>query len=103
MATKSTAEWVEILESADIPCGPINDYRQVFEDPQVRHRRLRHDMTRADGVPVPLVASPMRLSETPVVYRQAPPVLGEHTATVLADLLGRTHAEIGALKSRGIV
>jgi crotonobetainyl-CoA:carnitine CoA-transferase CaiB-like acyl-CoA transferase len=103
MATRGTAEWVRLLESEDIPCGPINDYRQVFDDPQVRHRQLRHEMRRPDGVTVPLIASPMRLSETPVAYCQAPPVLGEHTAAILAEMLGKTEAEIAALRSRGIV
>jgi crotonobetainyl-CoA:carnitine CoA-transferase CaiB-like acyl-CoA transferase len=103
MATRNTSEWVRLLESEGIPCGPINDYRQVFEDPQVRHRQLRHEMRRPDGVPVPLVASPMRLSETPVAYRQAPPVLGEHTAAILAEVLGKSETEIAALRSRGIV
>jgi glutaryl-CoA transferase len=103
MATRNTSEWVRLLESEGIPCGPINDYRQVFEDPQVRHRQLRHEMRRSDGVPVPLVASPMRLSETPVAYRQAPPVLGEHTAVILSEVLGKSESEIAALRSRGIV
>jgi crotonobetainyl-CoA:carnitine CoA-transferase CaiB-like acyl-CoA transferase len=103
MATRNTSEWVRLLESEGIPCGPINDYRQVFEDPQVRHRQLRHEMRRSDGVPVPLVASPMRLSETPVAYRQAPPVLGEHTAAILSEVLGKSESEIAALRSRGIV
>jgi crotonobetainyl-CoA:carnitine CoA-transferase CaiB-like acyl-CoA transferase len=103
MATRSTGEWVRVLEAESIPCGPINDYGQVFEDPQVRHRQLRHEMRRPDGVAVPLVASPMRLGGTPVAYRQAPPVLGEHTAEVLSEVLGKTDAEIAALRSRGVV
>jgi len=102
MATLDTAEWVRRLEAADVPCGPINDYRQAFEDPQVRHRQLRHEMVRADGVRTPLVASPIRMSATPVEYRQAPPVLGEHTAAILRDLLGKADAEIAALRARGI-
>ena len=102
MAMRGTAEWVRLLEAADVPCGPINDYRQVFEDPQVRHRHLRHEMVRADGLKTPLVASPIRMSATPVEYRQAPPVLGEHTAAVLRDLLGKADEEIAAFKASGI-
>ena len=101
MATRGTAEWLRLLEAADVPCGPINDYGQVFEDPQVRHRQLRHEMLRTDGLKVPLVASPIRMSATPVEYRQAPPVLGEHTEAILRELLGKADAEIAALKAGG--
>ncbi|HVR68243.1 MAG TPA: CaiB/BaiF CoA-transferase family protein [Verrucomicrobiae bacterium] len=102
MATRGTAEWVRLLEAADVPCGPINDYGQVFEDPQVRHRQLRHEMVRADGLEVPLVTSPIRMSATPVEYRQAPPVLGEHTAAILRELLGKADEEIASLRAGGI-
>jgi crotonobetainyl-CoA:carnitine CoA-transferase CaiB-like acyl-CoA transferase len=74
----------------------------VFEDPQVRHRQLRHEMLRADGLKVPLVASPIRMSATPVEYRQAPPVLGEHTEAILRGLLGKADEEIAALKAGSI-
>jgi crotonobetainyl-CoA:carnitine CoA-transferase CaiB-like acyl-CoA transferase len=102
MATRGTAEWLRLLEAADVPCGPINDYGQVFEDPQVRHRQLRHEMLRTDGLKVPLVASPIRMSATPVEYRQAPPVLGEHTEAILRGLLGKADEEIAALKAGSI-
>jgi crotonobetainyl-CoA:carnitine CoA-transferase CaiB-like acyl-CoA transferase len=59
-------------------------------------------MLRADGIKTPLVASPIRMSATPVEYRQAPPVLGEHTAAILRELLGKAEADIAALQSRGI-
>jgi crotonobetainyl-CoA:carnitine CoA-transferase CaiB-like acyl-CoA transferase len=102
MAERTTADWVRRLEAADVPCGPINDYGQAFEDPQVRHRQLRHEMLRADGIKTPLVASPIRMSATPVEYRQAPPVLGEHTAAILRELLGKAEADIAALHAHGI-
>jgi len=103
MLDRTTAEWVERLEARGVPCGPINDYRQVFEDPQVRHRGLRVDIPRNDGVTVPGIASPLRLSGTPVTYRQAPPALGEHTERVLTGILGMSAEEIAALRTRGII
>ncbi|MDH1574906.1 CaiB/BaiF CoA-transferase family protein, partial [Pseudomonas sp. GD03746] len=85
---KTTAEWVSQLEAAGVPCGPINDLAQMFQDPQVLARGLAVSMPHALGGSVPQVASPIRLSETPVEYRRAPPLLGEHTEEVLGDVLG---------------
>ena len=89
--------WLERLEGAGIPCGPINDLEQVFRNPQVIARGLRIDVPRADAGPVPLVGSPLRFSATPVSYRRAPPRLGEHTAEVLGELLGYDAARIAAV------
>ncbi len=100
---KTTAEWVAALEQAGVPCGPINDLAQVFADPQVLARGLRVDVPHSLGGTLPQVASPIRLSETPVEYRQAPPLLGEHTDAVLQRLLGMQAAEIAALRDAGVV
>jgi crotonobetainyl-CoA:carnitine CoA-transferase CaiB-like acyl-CoA transferase len=89
--------WLERLEGAGIPCGPINDLEQVFRNPQVLARGLRVDVPRADAGPVPLVGSPLRFSATPVSYHRAPPRLGEHTAEVLGELLGYDAARIAAV------
>jgi crotonobetainyl-CoA:carnitine CoA-transferase CaiB-like acyl-CoA transferase len=75
---KTTAEWVAQLEQAGV-CGPINDLAQMFADPQVKARGLAIELPHALAGMVPQVASPIRLSETPVEYRYAPPLLGEHT------------------------
>ena len=64
--------------------------KEVFEDPQVQHSGLRVDIPHPLGGVAPVVASPMRFSSTPVEYRLAPPLLGEHTREVLGELLGRT-------------
>ncbi|MDE1948033.1 MAG: CoA transferase [Burkholderiales bacterium] len=85
---RTTHEWISLLEAAAVPCGPINRIDEVFADPQVRARGLRVEVPRENETSVPLVASPLRLSATPVQYRRAPPKLGEHTAEVLADWLG---------------
>jgi len=89
---KTTAEWVAALEAEAVPCGPINQLDQVFDDPQVRSRGMRIELPHPAFGPVPLVANPIRLSATPIAYRQAPPALGEHTVEVLADWLGPSPA-----------
>ena len=86
---KTTAKWITLLESAGVPCGPINRLDQVFADPQVQARGLRVEAPHPRLGNVPLVANPIRLSGTPVGYRQAPPLLGEHTQEVLADWLAQ--------------
>lgn len=100
---KTTAEWVEVLEQAGVPCGPINDLAQVFADPQVLARELAISLPHALAGSVPQVASPLRLSETPVEYRRAPPLLGEHTEEVLARLLGMSTAQVAQLRATGVV
>lgn len=100
---KTTAQWVSELEAAGVPCGPINDLAQVFADPQVRARALAIELPHPLGGCVAQVASPIRLSETPVEYRHAPPLLGEHTAQVLGELLGLAESEVAALREAGVV
>jgi formyl-CoA transferase len=95
--------WIERLEAAGVPCGPINDMRQVFEDPQVQHRGMRVDIPHPLGIDVPTVASPMRFSATPVTYDRPPPLLGQHTDEVLREVLGYDAARIAALRADGIV
>lgn len=103
--TRSTADWIALLEDKAVPCGPINDMRQAFEDPQVQARGLRIEMPRAagDGITrIAGVASPLRLSEHPAVLRHAPPALGEHTEQVLQEL-GLSAERIAALQEARIV
>jgi formyl-CoA transferase len=103
MRSRSKREWIEALEAAGVPCGPINNMKEVFEDPQVQHRGLRVDMPHPTGGTASVVRSPLRLSETPVEYRLAPPTLGQHTEEVLKGLLGRSDADLMQLKAAGIV
>ncbi len=102
LAGRPAAAWISELEGAGIPCGPINDLRQVFEDPQVRHRGMRREVDHPLAGRAALVASPIRLSGTPVEPPAAPPTLGQHTDEVLADL-GLTEAEVDALRAAGVV
>ncbi|WP_353173159.1 CaiB/BaiF CoA transferase family protein [Paracandidimonas soli] len=103
MRERSCGEWLASLEEAGVPCGPINNYKQVFEDPQVRYRRLHEQVRRSDGGTVPVLASPLRLVGTPPAYRRAPPSLGEHTDEVLSTELGKSKSEIEALRCRGVI
>ena len=100
---RTTAEWVTALEAAGVPCGPINDLAQVFADPQVLARGMRVDLPHPLAGSAPGVASPLRLSATPVEYRNAPPLLGEHTETILAERLGLDGETIAGLLARGVI
>ena len=104
-AKQSSAWWLEKLEAATIGCGPINTLEEVFDDPHVKSREMVIEMEHpaTGNAPAKLIASPMRLSGTPVTYRQAPPTLGQHSDEVLADILDLSNEEIAALKDGGVV
>ena len=98
---RSTADWITLLEKAGVPCGPINTIADVFADPQVRARGLQMTMPHAAGAEVALVANPIRMSDTPVQYREAPPQLGQHTRAVLHDILDMNEKDIDELQQKG--
>jgi len=100
---RKTREWVETLEAAGVPNGPINDIRQVFEEPQVVARGMKIELDHPSAGKVPLVASPMRFSATPIEHKLPPPVLGQHTAEILRKVLGKNDAEIEKLRSAGVI
>jgi formyl-CoA transferase len=90
--------WVEQLEAAGVPCGPINNIAQAFADPQVAARSLRIDLPHPLAGSIPLVANPIKLSATPPTYERAPPTLGQHTDEVLREC-GLDQAEIERLRA----
>ena len=102
---KSTAEWVDGLTTLGVPCGPVNDLAQVFEDKQVQHREMRIDMPhpRAASGTVPLLGNPIKMSATPPAYAKPPPYLGQHTDEVLRELLALDDAELGRLRQEGVI
>ncbi|CAA2100267.1 Acetyl-CoA:oxalate CoA-transferase [Variovorax paradoxus] len=103
--TRTTAAWVTLLEDKAVPCGPINDIAQAFDDAQVKARGLAVTLPRdaGDGIAsITGVASPLRLSATPPVLRHAPPALGQHTREVLAEM-GVDTARFDALRAAGVV
>jgi len=98
-ATRSASEWLTALEAAEIPCGPINTFDQVFAGPQVQAREMLIEMEHPTIGKLPLVGSPLKFSETQVDYKLPPPRLGEHTEEVLKELLGYSGNQIAELKS----
>ena len=102
-AKRTTRDWVDALEQAGVPNGPINNLKQVFEEPQVIARGVRIEMEHPTAGKVPLVASPMRFSATPVEYKLPPPTLGQHTEEILRDVLKCDAAEIARLRAEKIV
>jgi crotonobetainyl-CoA:carnitine CoA-transferase CaiB-like acyl-CoA transferase len=101
--TRTTKDWITLLEAASVPCGPINTLADVFADPHVQSRGLRIEMEHPVGGTIPLVASPMRFSDTPVQYRSAPPPLGHDTHAVLKDTLFLSDQQIEELTQKGVL
>lgn len=100
--TQPVAYWIERLSAQTVPCAPINDMQQMFDDPQVLHRDIALEVMHGSGVKVPTLRSPLRLPTSPVAHR-APPMLGEHSDDVLASLLGKSASDIQRLRQEGIV
>ena len=100
---KTKAQWITLLEAAGVPCGPINNLQEVFENEQVIARGIEMHVPHPTAGTMKLVASPMRLSKTPVEVRMPPPLLGQHTDEVLRDELGMSASQINELHQRGIV
>jgi formyl-CoA transferase len=103
VARRTRDEWIALLESVGVPCGPINDIGEVFDNPQVKARGVAIDLPHPTAGKVTLVRSPMKLSATPATSNQPPPLLGQHTDQVLREVLGRSDAEIAALRAKGVL
>ncbi len=101
----STNHWLEGLEKIQVPCGPVNTIREVFDDPQVQHRGMEISMPHylSGNGKVSLIGSPVKMSETPVSYRIAPPTLGQHTDVILEELLGISEKERAVLAEKGVI
>ena len=102
LSSRNTGDWMSLLATANIPCGPINDLAQVFAEPQVAHRELKMSLPHATGS-APGVRNPIRYSRTAVEYDRSAPLLGEHTDAVLAERLGLGPQELRTLRDRGVV
>ena len=102
-ARRTVSWWEQKLEAAGIPCGPINTIAQAMSDPQVQAREMRVDLPHPLAGTVPMVGNPIKMSDTPVAYKTAPPTLGQHTDEVLKGLVGLDAAAIDLLRTRRII
>jgi crotonobetainyl-CoA:carnitine CoA-transferase CaiB-like acyl-CoA transferase len=103
IAGRTCDEWVGLLVEASIPCGPVNNMQSLFADPQVLHRGMVAEVPHQTIGTLRLAGIPIKYSETPQVIRLAPPLLGEHTEEVLADVLGYGPEKIGVLREQGAI
>ena len=105
MENKTTEEWLVELGELKVPCSPVNNIKQVFDDHHVQHRGMRIEMDHhaAGSGKVPLIGNPVKMSGTPPQYRLAPPTLGQHTEEVLEELLDYNEEQIQSLKDESIV
>jgi len=102
-AREPVAAWIERLTAVGVPCGPINNLQQVFEDAHVQARGMRVEVPHPRAGTLPMLANPARLSATPPSYDRPPPQLGEHTREVLADVLGLSAEDIERLAQAGVI
>ena len=102
LASASSADWIERLNAAGVPCGRIYTIDQVFADPQVRHLQMVEEMDSPHYQPLRLLRQGMRLSRTPSEMHTRPPEMGEHTSEILTEL-GYSDADIAALRERNVI
>ena len=100
---RTSAQWIAALEEAGVPCGPINDLNDVFQDPQVLARKMLLEIPHPTAGRIRLPASALKMGASPVEYRLPPPLLGEHTRAVLQELAGLADEEIMALQRNGVI
>ncbi len=105
MKVKNRQTWLDGLEELGVPASPVNDIAQVFDDPQIKHREMKISVPHetACGGSVDLIGNPMKMSETPISYRRAPPTLGQHTDEVLKEVLGMSDDELEKLHQDGLL
>jgi formyl-CoA transferase len=103
MAGKTCSEWMDLFVERAIPCGPVNDMRHLFADPQVLHRGMIVELPHPTIGSLRLAGIPIKYSETPGRVRRPPPLLGEHTEQVLAEVLGYTPQKVEALRRLGAI
>jgi crotonobetainyl-CoA:carnitine CoA-transferase CaiB-like acyl-CoA transferase len=96
-------EWIALLEEVGVPCGPINNIGEVFDNPQVKARGVAIELAHPAAGKVKLVRNPIKMSRTPATSDKAPPLLGQHTDEVLRDVLGKSGSEIAELRAKGVL
>ena len=105
MKRKTTEEWLTEMAELKVPCSPVNDIKQVFDDPHVKHREMKIEMDHelSGTGKIPLIGNPLKMSATPPQYRLPPPTLGQHTDEVLKEILELDAQEIEDLRKQGAI
>jgi crotonobetainyl-CoA:carnitine CoA-transferase CaiB-like acyl-CoA transferase len=101
-AEADSAHWLRLLDEAGVPSGPVNDVLSAFDQPQARWRQMRAEIEHPKLGPMPQIGLPYKLSATPASIRSAPPMLGEHSAEILAEL-GYDEAAIAVFRAEGVI
>ena len=101
-ATRSSAEWLEVIENAGVPCGPINRVSQVMDDPQVQARNMVVSIPHPQIADLKMPGSPLKLTDTPPNVKLPPPLLGQHNEEVLEEL-GYNKSQVARLKEEGVI
>lgn len=101
--TKTTDEWVAIINAAKVPVGPINNIEQALNEPQTKERELVIEMEHPFNKKLKMVGCPIKLSGTPIEYKMVPPLLGQHTEEVLKQYLNLDDDRIAELKQKGVI
>lgn len=99
--SQDAEEWVRRIHAVKVPVGVINSIEDALAEPQIQHRQMLVNLPHSLNAQFKMIASPIKLSDTPVEYRQAPPQLGEHTAYILSRF--KSAEELQALKQQGII
>jgi crotonobetainyl-CoA:carnitine CoA-transferase CaiB-like acyl-CoA transferase len=102
-AQKPVNAWIESLTPQGVPCGPLNDIPQVFDDPHVKERGMQVNIPHPRAKSVPILANPARLSASPPTYERPAPLLGEHTHEILSGVLGLSDEDIDQLAAEGVI
>ena len=102
ITTKNGEEWLKILTDAGVPCGPINNLYDIFNDPQVLYRQMVHEVTHPKAGEIKLIGIPIKLSDTPGEILTAPPVLGQHNKELLIEL-GYSDKNIDKMQEDGVI
>ena len=100
--TKNGEDWLKILTKAGVPCGPINNLYDVFNDPQVLYRQMVHEIAHPKAGKISLTGVPIKLSDTPGEIITAPPILGQHNKEILSEL-GYSDKNIDKLQEEGVI
>lgn len=100
---RDTADWLHALQDGGVPAGAVNDIAEVLTNQHAVERELVHRMRNSQGAEIPFVTNPVEFRNTPVTYRTAPPLLGEHTREVLEQWLGYSDEQIQALQEEDVL